>query len=342
MQKIQRIENLDLLRGIAVLMVCICHFGGELSSRNSCVSILNAFHNYGKFGVQMFFVISGFIIPLSLYNGKFAICNYFTFIQKRIARLHIPYLLALAGSLVMMGVSPILRHTPYEENLPGIFESLFYGHIPNNNPVFWTLLIEWQYYFFIGIFYCLLVKYPKFSVGIAIPVLILISQTGWLSSIHFFSFITYFLIGNVGFFIYTKQGNVLLNRSILAGLIVFSFYSYEIAPAFVSMLTILFILFYKKALPKPLLFPGKISYAIYLIHWPIGIKFLRLPYPILQHHSVWLMLVFTLFMIIFLSYYFYKWIEVPAEKFASRFKYQQKQKALPTQLPQLAQEFIYF
>ncbi len=336
MQKVQRLDSLDLLRGIAALMVCTCHFGGELSSRNSYASILNAFHDYGKFGVQMFFVISGFVIPLSLYNGKFTISNYFTFIQKRIARLHIPYLVALLGSLIMMSISPILRHTPYPENVFTIFQSLFYGHIPNNNPVFWTLLIEWQYYFFIGIFYCLLVKYPKFSVGIVIPVLILISRIGWISSVHFFSFITFFLIGNVGFLIYTKHGNVLLNRLILAGLIIFSFCSYEIAPALVSILTILCILFYKKATPKPLLFPGKISYAIYLIHWPIGIKFLRLPYPILQQHSVWIMLVFTLLMIIFLSWYFNKWIEMPAEKLAGKFKYQQKQKTLPVRLPQLA------
>jgi surface polysaccharide O-acyltransferase-like enzyme len=82
MKKAQRLDSLDLLRGMAVIMVCVCHFGGTLSFEDPNTSIFHAFGIYGRYGVHMFFVISGFVIPLSLYIGKFWISNYFTFLQK--------------------------------------------------------------------------------------------------------------------------------------------------------------------------------------------------------------------------------------------------------------------
>ncbi|MEO6328899.1 MAG: acyltransferase [Ginsengibacter sp.] len=328
MQKTQRLDSLDLLRGIAVLMVCFCHFGAPLSNDNTYSAVFNAFYKYGRFGVQMFFVISGFVIPLSLYNGKFTFSNYFTFIHKRITRIHTPYIFALAVTLVIMFLSAYLVNRNIPENLFTIFQSVFYNHIPYNNPVFWTLIVEWQYYIFIGLFYCLLVKYPKLSVGIGIPVFVFIGQMGYFSFIHFFSFIVFFLIGNIGFLVYTKQGNCLLNSLMIAGLIIFSFCFYALTAALVSMVTILFILFYKRAISKHLLFIGKISFAVYLIHYPIGMKFLTLPYPILHQQPAFILFIFGLCMIILLSYFFYKWIEVPAEKLANKFKYNQRQKVL--------------
>jgi peptidoglycan/LPS O-acetylase OafA/YrhL len=155
----------------------------------------------------------------------------------------------------------------------------------------------------------------------------------WLPFINFFSFIVFFLIGNVGFVVYTKQGNTLLNKLMLAGLIVFSFCSYGLTAAFISLLAILFILFYKKSVSKRVLLTGKISYSVYLLHYPIGVKFLILPFPILQQQSVWTLFIVALLMILVLSYFFYKWIKVPSEKLAFKFMYRQEQ-ALFT-MPQL-------
>ena len=328
-----RLDSLDLLRGIAVLTVCFCHFGAALLYRNAYTSVFNAFYDCGRLGVYMFFIVSGFIIPLSLHKGNFCISNYFTFLQKRVIRLHTPYLLALAASLIIMFLAAYLANRSVPENFHTIVQSAFYAHIPYNNPVFWTLIVEWQYYFFIGIFYCLVARYPQFSVGIVIPALLLISHMQWLPFINFFSFIVFFLIGNVGFLIYTKQGNTLLNKLMLAGLIVFSFCFYGLAAALISLFAILFILFYKRSIPKPLLFTGKISYSVYLLHYPISVKFLGLPFPILQQQPVWTLFIIALFMSLVLSYFFYKWVEVPSEKFASKFIYGQEGVLL--KMPQL-------
>src|SRR5256885_1756483 len=116
MKKVHRLDSLDLLRGIAALMVCICHLSSALMSRDNYPGLFEPLSLLGKFGVYMFFIVSGFVMPLSLYKGKFKVSNYFTFIHKRIIRLHIPYLCALAGTLIIMSISPILRNKPFPEN----------------------------------------------------------------------------------------------------------------------------------------------------------------------------------------------------------------------------------
>lgn len=90
-----KLDSLDLLRGIAVLAVCFCHFGGALSSGNWLAEIFGYLHTYGKYGVHVFFVISGFVIPLSLNKSQYTINQYGHFLLKRFVRLHPPYLVAL-------------------------------------------------------------------------------------------------------------------------------------------------------------------------------------------------------------------------------------------------------
>ncbi|MHB8208815.1 acyltransferase family protein [Mucilaginibacter sp.] len=43
----------------------------------------------------IFFVISGFVIPYSLFKANYELKHYFKFLYKRVLRLHPPYLAAL-------------------------------------------------------------------------------------------------------------------------------------------------------------------------------------------------------------------------------------------------------
>ena len=63
-----RITNLDLLRGLAALAVCIFHFDHDGALGVPSVSRVLS---YGYLGVQMFFVISGFIIPYSMLRSGY-------------------------------------------------------------------------------------------------------------------------------------------------------------------------------------------------------------------------------------------------------------------------------
>jgi peptidoglycan/LPS O-acetylase OafA/YrhL len=315
------LDSLVLLRGIAVLMVCFCHFGKALSKGHLFAPLFDSFHEYGKYGVHIFFVISGFVIPFSLFKGRYSIVDYPLFLYKRFLRLHPPYLAALALTLVIMYLSFKVRHVVYPENLTTIFQSIFYLHTPADNPVFWTLMVEAQYYIFIGLFYVLLIQYPKVTLLVVIPILLIISQTYISEYISLFQYIVFFLIGTVGFLIYTKKSNYIFNIIVLVSLFVFIAFYYSIPALISSFLAIIIILSFKKKVLPLIKFPGLISYSIYLIHFPIGIKLINYFRPKIDPAYSWLLFLVVLILIVTISWVFYKIFESYSEKLSKQIRY---------------------
>lgn len=317
----KKLESLNLLRGIAVLSVCFCHFGNALSSGHIFAELFKLFHEYGKYGVQVFFVISGFVIPLSLFKSKYTLTYYGKFLLKRLARLHPPYLVALAMSLLIGYAALYARHLPFPETLSSILLSLFYGHVSEINPVFWTLIVEAQFYIFIGIAYVWLTKYPTVSLLVFIPILLLLSQTFVAEYIRLVEFIGYFLIGWLGFVIYTKQVDVKLNSVGLIVLVILMFGLDGIPSGVAALFTISVILFYKGGIPTSFLLPGSISYSLYLIHYPIGVKLINLTARYLSPGISWILFPVTLALSLALAWIFWKYIENPWAEYSSAMKY---------------------
>lgn len=316
-----KLDSLVLLRGIAVTMVCFCHFGEPLSGSGMLAGLFNAFHTYGKYGVHIFFVISGFIIPYSLYKGRYDVNNYFRFLYKRLLRLHPPYLAALAGTLILMFFSYRARHMIFPENTLSILRSLAYFHAPADNPVFWTLAVEAQYYIFIGLFYIVLMRYPKTAFIVAIPVFLALSLTPAAQYVALLQYLGFFLIGTVGFLIYTNNGNRAYNLIGLLAIQIFVAVFCETPAAILSFLTIAIILTYKGSVAGYLQFPGKISYSVYLIHFPLGIKLINLLKPRVSPSYYWVLFSVTCVIIFVISYLFYKVFEDYSEKLSKAIKY---------------------
>lgn len=316
------LDSLVLLRGLAVIMVCFCHFGNPLSAGDHFfTNLFLLFKQYGKFGVEIFFVISGFIIPYSLYRGKYQLSDYFTFLYKRLLRLQPPYLLALFTTLVIMYFSYKTRHVAFPENIASITRSLVYLHFPPDNPVFWTLAVEAQYYIFIGLFYSLLVKYPPIAYFIVIPVFLFIGQTTLVDSFSLLHYFVFFFIGNTAFLVYSELGKKVVNFIALFLLLLFSYFHYEL-PAFIcSTFALVFILLYRKKIWSPFKFIGTISYSIYLIHFPIGIKLINLLKPKINPSFGWLLFSVTITLVVFISFLFYRTIEEFSEKISKKIKY---------------------
>ena len=97
----QRFTELDSLRGLAACTVVLCHFwsgvGAEASLRiwHSPFWFLIAGHD----AVILFFSLSGFVLFLP-YERKGGV-NYFKFAVKRVCRIYLPYLGALALAIAM-------------------------------------------------------------------------------------------------------------------------------------------------------------------------------------------------------------------------------------------------
>ena len=327
METSKKVNSLILLRGVAVLSVCFCHFGGALAKNNSLSAMFNIFHDYGKYGVHIFFVISGFIIPLSMDKARYSIKYYFRFLYKRAVRLHPPYLTALALTLLLIAVSNRAKHIPFPETLPSIIESCFYFHIPASNPVFWTLRVEAEYYIFMGLFFVLLNKFPKLTLCIAVPVIMFLSQTDIVNYISLFSYIIFFLIGAVGYMIYNKVGSYRLELACLAALLIFSFIFYSLAASIAVLFTVSLILLYKGNGNKFFDFFGEISYSVYLIHFPIGVKFLNLIAAHVNTRYYIILFIMAIILVTVIAWTFWKFIEKPSGDLSNKIKYGESKKS---------------
>jgi peptidoglycan/LPS O-acetylase OafA/YrhL len=315
------LDVLVMLRAIAVLMVVFCHFGAALEKGHYFSKLFTYFDEYGKYGVHVFFVISGFVIPLSFFKGKYSFINYPKFLLKRVLRLHPPYLAALLLTLIVMYLSYRVRNVQYPENLSTIFKSIFYLHAPADNPVFWTLMIEAQYYIFIGFFYVLLIHFQRLALLVVVPMLLVISQTYMSHNVGLLHFIVFFLVGTIGFLIYAKKGDYYLNWIMIAALLVFIFFTTELAALLSTFFTLLLILTVKRKISNKIKFLGLISYSIYLIHFPLGTKFINFFKPRIDPNYSWILFLTTLLFSVVVSWFFFLVFELYSEKLSKKIKY---------------------
>jgi peptidoglycan/LPS O-acetylase OafA/YrhL len=157
--KIEQLDALTGLRGLAALWVALMHFGHELTVLLPASAGVNWFIGEGAEAVPLFFILSGFIL-LHTYRAHFEIFSwrvYFQFIWLRLARIY-PTYLATLGLMVALVVASTLIGAPYSKasyplaRLP--WEALmlhrwwwtdFFGW---NYPD-WSISAEWFAYLFI-------------------------------------------------------------------------------------------------------------------------------------------------------------------------------------------------
>ena len=129
----QRFDELDSLRGIAATMVVLNHFFLAVNSTGRHGDVLRAlidpFQN-GPTAVTLFFLLSGFVLSLPVWRGKPQ--SYSVFIVRRICRIYVPYLFALA--LSVLGASIFASHI-----VPGLSQ---WYYATWTGPVDWTLVLK--------------------------------------------------------------------------------------------------------------------------------------------------------------------------------------------------------
>lgn len=164
-----RNRRIDLLRGVAILLVLFHHFCIAYPLNHSALAALltpegvRAVARNGNYGVTLFFVISGFLITsntLARY-GSLAAIRVRTFYAFRIARI-VPcllLLLALVNGLALAGVPIFATHIPglspfsamMRANLAALTFSMnvFIAHYDWANyalGVLWSLSVEEVFY----------------------------------------------------------------------------------------------------------------------------------------------------------------------------------------------------
>jgi peptidoglycan/LPS O-acetylase OafA/YrhL len=137
-----RFIELDSLRGLAALTVVLFHFQGvwvqDVQPTSTAVrSLLMQVGPFGIEAVMLFFVLSGFVLSLPAISGRPQ--TYFTFAVRRIFRIYVPYLAAIAVSVA----GAYWLH--------GTVTRSAWFHASWSEPVSWRLV--GQHLLFVGVYY---------------------------------------------------------------------------------------------------------------------------------------------------------------------------------------------
>ncbi len=161
----RRFYELDILRFLAALAVVFFHYTflniTEFETLPS-YPVLGEVFKYGYLGVELFFIISGFVILLTASKK-----NWQGFIVSRVARLYPAFWIAVTltflGIVLFAGDAMQVSFSQYLWNLT--MGSEFVG-VKNIDPVYWTLQVELKFYFWI--FLILLFNKIKYIEGFII------------------------------------------------------------------------------------------------------------------------------------------------------------------------------
>lgn len=141
----RRISELDGLRGVAALIVIVSHFFGEVPHGNK-------FLTFGWLGVDMFFVLSGFLIGSIILEQHNQPSFFSTFYMRRVARIVPVYFIVCVVTLVLADV--LRGHAWSDHPFSLIIYAVFSSNITMSiwdgggewlRPT-WTLAVEEQFY----------------------------------------------------------------------------------------------------------------------------------------------------------------------------------------------------
>jgi len=100
--------GLDGVRGVAILMVMAIHFVGESKAETFVQTLLTKAAGYGLFGVDLFFVLSGFLITGILLEAKNRPHYFRNFYARRTLRIFPLYYGVLAVLFLLLpAVTPL-------------------------------------------------------------------------------------------------------------------------------------------------------------------------------------------------------------------------------------------
>jgi peptidoglycan/LPS O-acetylase OafA/YrhL len=293
-----RFPELDLLRFLAACAVMLFHYtylGPQKHTWSGTFPLLSQIFKYGYLGVDVFFILSGFVILLTAYN-KDAI----GFTVARIVRLYPAYWICVTLTVVAIvlagtGNNPVsvrqyLANLTMEQSLLGVEDV---------SGVYWTLAVELQFYFLI--FLVLATRQVRrigYFLGLWLFASIILSLRAPHGIAQFFLFPQWssFFIAGAMLFLIHREGPSLYKISVVSACYVLSVsYAIKLLPfggeklesnfsatVIASVLAVSYAIFLLIALrprsnggSNPFYVLGLITYPLYLLHQDLGFILLR-------------------------------------------------------------------
>lgn len=316
--------TINLLRGIAALMVCIFHFIDYNDFRGSLFggsSIISDFGKLGTNGVYIFFVISGFVIPLSLAKDNFNLKHLPHFLSRRFLRIEIPYIVSIFLILFVAFAFALKNNMDYSINFQQFLFHILYVIPFSNfewyNVIYWTLAIEFQFYFTIAFIYYFL-SFANQKIIYFTLFLFSLSSFFIQDNRFIFHYSTIFSQGIILFLIKTNRIKAVIGFVLLGLCAIATVYTHSLEIAIFSLLTVL-VIHSVEINNKLIKLFGDVSYSLYLTHGLIGGNILYLFSRYVN--SFWekiLLVIIALMVSLIFSYIFWWLIENPSRKLSKK------------------------
>ena len=271
-----RLKELDCLRGIACLSVLLFHYTTKYSEIFSTTLTTQLFNfKYGGLGVDLFFIISGFVIFLTVKKET----RPQEFAYKRFTRLYPTFWICVLLTFFLIRSSDLVMYRRSFSDLiinltmiPDIFG------VKRVDGVYWSLLPELMFYL---LMFCMLLfkKIRHINLICFIWLLcILLNSFGDIMPLRVLFNLNFghlFIIGICFYKIKNKEANWSSHLLILGSFLV-SFVISDVMykHLFLLLFIAIFYLFVYDKLKwiklKLLIVLGEVSYALYLLHQFIG------------------------------------------------------------------------
>jgi peptidoglycan/LPS O-acetylase OafA/YrhL len=276
-----RMLELDALRGIAALSVLLFHYANQFDQTYHHMGRFYYSFGVGQYGVQLFFVISGFVIFWSLERTRHAV----DFAAHRFFRLFPAYWVALAltfGLVTIVGLPG--QQVSIGDALLNLTMVPDFLDADSVDGSYWTLQVELFFYlqmlgwFLVGAlgrFRWVILAWLLLAIAYAIAEQYGSGLSYTLRELLIVRYTCYFATGILMYRLQQRNEEPASNWILIAGALLTCWITWSWREALALLVcVILFALLIAGRLKflswRPLLFLGAISYTLYLLHQEIG------------------------------------------------------------------------
>ncbi len=302
-----RVNEIDLLRFFAVLAVVFFHysFRGYAADSMSVMPypLLSSSFKYGYLGVELFFMISGFVILMTAANGSLR-----GFIVSRIVRLYPAFWACCTITfLVTMAIGAPRYSASVSRYLVNMTMMSGFVGVTSIDGAYWSLFVEIKFYALVALV-LLMGRIHQSQIFLILwliaSIMIELLPIDMLRDILIVDFSAFFIAGATYFLIWSQglSPSRVVIVAVSWGLAVFQSvnglsgferrYSTTMSSyVVVGIITAFFLVMLLVSLRRAgvfgrnrWLFAGVITYPLYLLHQNIGFMIFNLAYPAVNPH----------------------------------------------------------